>query len=68
MILCSCNCLSHRDVEAAIGQGATRPCDVYRTCGKRPECGSCVRSILAYLRQEAMAGAKAGGFQVSLAS
>lgn len=68
MILCSCNRLTHTDVAAAIDGGATRPCEVYERCGTRAECGGCVRSILAYLRQEAVASIATQGFRPSLAS
>jgi bacterioferritin-associated ferredoxin len=57
MILCSCNCLSHRQVDQAIAEGATRPSEVYACCGKRPECGGCMRAIVAYMRAQIDSGA-----------
>ncbi|MGD9878730.1 MAG: bacterioferritin-associated ferredoxin, partial [Reyranella sp.] len=30
-----------REVDAAVRAGARRPVDVFRACGKSPQCGSC---------------------------
>jgi bacterioferritin-associated ferredoxin len=50
MIVCSCNSLTDTDVNEAIRKGASRPCEVYACCGKRADCGSCVRTILSSIR------------------
>ncbi len=52
MIVCSCNAISHRDVDSAIEGGACPPCEVYARCGKQPQCGGCVKTILAHLRAQ----------------
>jgi len=53
MIVCSCNVISHRDIEATIAE--LRDLDanvvltaglVYRTMGHRPRCGSCLAHIV----------------------
>jgi bacterioferritin-associated ferredoxin len=53
MIVCSCNVISHRDIEATVA--ALRDLDpnvvltaglVYRTMGHRPKCGNCLSHIV----------------------
>jgi bacterioferritin-associated ferredoxin len=50
MIVCSCNRLTDIDVAEAIRSGACRPGEVYACCGKRPDCGACVRMILSSIK------------------
>lgn len=50
MIVCSCNGLSHTDIEAAIGAGASRPAEIYAARKCRPQCGNCVPGMLCLLR------------------
>jgi bacterioferritin-associated ferredoxin len=46
MIVCSCNVLSDRDVQSAVGAAAARrAAQVYSSLGCRPQCGHCVRTI-----------------------
>lgn len=49
--VCLCNALTDRRMQQAMQQaGCQRPCDVYDACGCRPQCGQCVKAVLAMLR------------------
>ncbi|MBS1087441.1 (2Fe-2S)-binding protein [Gluconobacter wancherniae] len=50
MIVCSCNALSHKDVEAAIDSGASRPAEIYSARRCKAQCGNCVPGMLCMLR------------------
>jgi bacterioferritin-associated ferredoxin len=41
MFICICQAIREREVDAAVRAGARRPADVFRACGKSPQCGSC---------------------------
>jgi bacterioferritin-associated ferredoxin len=41
MYICICTAIREREVDAAVRAGAKRPSDVFRACGKSPQCGSC---------------------------
>lgn len=41
MYICVCQAIRERDVDAAVRAGARRPADVFRACGKSPQCGGC---------------------------
>ncbi len=41
MFVCVCQAIRERDVDAAVRAGARRPADVFRACGKSPQCGGC---------------------------
>ena len=41
MYLCICRAIRERDVDAAVRAGARRPAEVFRACGKSPQCGTC---------------------------
>lgn len=58
MYVCSCNGLTDHDVRDAVGNGATRPGEVYAHCQCRAQCGNCVPTVLCLLRQ-AIAAAQA---------
>jgi bacterioferritin-associated ferredoxin len=45
LYVCNCSGLRERDVRAAVDEGATRPADVFRRCGTRPQCAKCVCDI-----------------------
>lgn len=52
MYICICNALTERDIQRATQQdGADRPAAVFAACRCRAQCGSCVRSLLGYVRQ-----------------
>ncbi|MDI6653372.1 (2Fe-2S)-binding protein [Gluconobacter japonicus] len=51
MIVCSCNALSHKDIESAIDAGASRPADIYTARKCRAQCGNCVPGMVCLLRQ-----------------
>jgi len=49
MIVCSCNVIDHRDLEGAVDRlyevdpyRLLTPVLVYKTLGKRPQCGGCL--------------------------
>lgn len=42
MYVCNCNGIREREVRAAIDSGATRPVEIFRACGARPQCARCV--------------------------
>ncbi|MCC7275106.1 MAG: (2Fe-2S)-binding protein [Alphaproteobacteria bacterium] len=55
MIVCSCRVISDREIRIAAACGALRSADVFRRCGSRPQCGSClpmIREMLAAVRPE----------------
>jgi bacterioferritin-associated ferredoxin len=41
MYVCICRAIREREVDAAVRAGARRPIDVFRACGKSPQCGGC---------------------------
>jgi bacterioferritin-associated ferredoxin len=41
MYICICRAIRDREVDAAVRAGARRPADIFRACGKSPQCGSC---------------------------
>ena len=45
MYLCICQAIRERDVDAAVRAGARRPSDVFRACGKSPQCGGCAYDL-----------------------
>nr|WP_294916948.1 (2Fe-2S)-binding protein [uncultured Neokomagataea sp.] len=51
MIVCSCNALSHLDVEAAIQSGASRPSEIYTARKCRAQCGNCVPGMVCLLKE-----------------
>lgn len=51
MIICSCNALSHKDVESAINAGASRPSEIYTAKKCRAQCGNCVPGMVCLLKQ-----------------
>jgi len=44
MFVCICNALRDRDLEAASAD-AQSVADVFRRCGKRPQCGKCLHDV-----------------------
>ena len=65
MYVCLCNGLTDCQVHQAVADGAARPCDVYGACGCRVQCGSCVRAILATIRDAAASALAPGGAQAA---
>ena len=41
MYICICRAIRDREVDAAVRAGARRPSDIFRACGKSPQCGGC---------------------------
>lgn len=60
MIVCSCNAITDRDIQAAIDwmraadpETIITPGKVYRALGKTPDCGGCMSLFLSSMRQNA---------------
>ena len=51
MYVCVCRAIRDRDVDAAVRAGARRPVDVFRACGKSPQCGSCACDMRQRIQQ-----------------
>jgi bacterioferritin-associated ferredoxin len=53
MIVCSCNFLCDTQIRSAVASGATRPrmSLVYASLGCTAQCGRCVRTIMACVRE-----------------
>jgi bacterioferritin-associated ferredoxin len=60
MYICLCNALTDKQVRQAVADGACRPRDVYGACGCRAQCSTCVRAILATIKDAAAALAPPG--------
>jgi bacterioferritin-associated ferredoxin len=55
--VCNCNGIRERDVRAAIASGASRPAEIFRACGRTPQCARCVcdmRQMLSERQDEAL--------------
>ena len=53
MYICICNALTDRRLrQAAEETGSERPGEIYAACGCRAQCGSCVKSVLALIRDQ----------------
>ncbi len=61
MYVCLCNALTECQVRQAVADGACRPREVYGACGCRAQCGTCVRAVLATIRDAAAAALAPGG-------
>ena len=48
MIICICNAISDKAINSAVTSGANTPSMVYKSCGAKPQCGSCTE----YIKQE----------------
>ena len=51
MVVCSCNRLTHVDIETAVAGGAQRPRDIYAARGCKAQCGNCVKGVVCLLRE-----------------
>jgi bacterioferritin-associated ferredoxin len=50
--ICICNALTDGDIHhAATVDGARRPLEVFEACRCRVQCGTCVRKLLALVKQ-----------------
>ena len=48
MIICVSNSISDKAINSAVTNGADTPSLVYKSCGAKPQCGSCTE----YIKQE----------------
>ena len=60
MYLCVCRAIREREVDAAVRAGARRPVDVFRACGKSPQCGGCAPELRKRAGTEITVKARAG--------
>ena len=51
MYVCICRAIRERDVDAAVRAGARKPSDVFRACGKSPQCGTCACDLRERIAQ-----------------
>ena len=51
MYLCICRAIRERDVDAAVRAGARKPSEVFRACGKSPQCGTCACDLRERIAQ-----------------
>ena len=49
MYVCVCQAIREREVAAAVRAGARRPSDVFRACGKAPQCGGCAADMRQHI-------------------
>lgn len=54
MYVCLCNAITDSQVRQAAAHGATRPKEVFETCGCGAQCAACTRTIIGLLRQDAV--------------
>jgi len=52
MYVCNCNGIRERQVRAAIAAGASRPAQIFKACGERPQCARCVCDMRQMLDEE----------------
>lgn len=45
MYVCICNALRDRELSAAAASDAKSVADVFRRCGRRPQCGKCLPDV-----------------------
>ena len=45
MIVCICNALREKELVAAVGGDARTVAEVFRRCGRRPQCGKCLPDV-----------------------
>jgi len=45
MYVCLCNALRDKDLAAAAGDDARSVSDVFRRCGRKPQCGKCLPDV-----------------------
>ena len=51
MIICVCNSISDKAINTAVIDGANTPSLVYKSCGAKPQCGSCTEYIKKEISQ-----------------
>ena len=45
MYICICNALRDRDLAAAVDCDVRNVADVFKRCGRRPQCGKCLSDV-----------------------
>jgi bacterioferritin-associated ferredoxin len=51
MYICLCNALTDQEIRQAVLAGAGRPSEVYRACGRHPQCGSCAKAVRCIINE-----------------
>lgn len=52
MYVCICNALNDRELAAAARNDAKSVADVFRRCGKKPQCGRCLPDVAQIIEDE----------------
>lgn len=52
MYVCICNALKDKEIAAAAQGEARCVADVFRSCGRRPQCGKCLPDVAEILETE----------------
>jgi bacterioferritin-associated ferredoxin len=59
MIICQCNVITSSDLKSAVGElragdahAMVTPAGVFRCCGKRPRCGTCMPLVTGLIQEE----------------
>lgn len=52
MYICICNALKDRELAAAARNDARSVADVFRRCGKKPQCGRCLPDVAQIIEDE----------------
>lgn len=51
MYVCICNALRDRDLASAAGGDVRSVADVFRRCGRRPQCGKCLPDVARMIEE-----------------
>lgn len=51
MYVCLCNAISDKKMTAVITDDTRHVGDVFRSCGHRPQCGKCLKSVAEIIEQ-----------------
>ncbi|MEM9168707.1 MAG: (2Fe-2S)-binding protein [Pseudomonadota bacterium] len=54
MYVCICNAIREREMERAVRDGSRTVADVFRGCGRRPQCGKCLPSVASLIEKESL--------------
>ncbi len=57
MYVCICNALKDKELAAAAGGDARSVADVFRRCGRRPQCGKCLPDVAEMIEDGRRQGA-----------
>lgn len=58
MYVCICNALRDKELAEAAGADARSVADVFRRCGRRPQCGKCLPDVAQMIEDARCADAR----------